>query len=154
MSLSGRSTIPMINVWWLVLLAHAAATLFMTGLIWFVQIVHYPLLGHVGRAARTDYAKRHAHLTTFVVAPAMLVETLTAAAIVALHPPSVPFAAAAAGAALLAVIWLSTGVVQVPLHGRVQRDDEAAIRLLVSTNWVRTWAWSVRAILALVMLAR
>lgn len=28
---------------WL-LVAHVVATLFMTGLIWFVQVVHYPLL--------------------------------------------------------------------------------------------------------------
>ncbi|MFY0528690.1 hypothetical protein ACN28I_37835 [Archangium gephyra] len=31
----------------LVLLAHAAATLFMVGLIWFVQVVHYPLFSRV-----------------------------------------------------------------------------------------------------------
>ena len=30
------------------LIAQAAATLFMTGLIWFVQIVHYPLLNASG----------------------------------------------------------------------------------------------------------
>jgi hypothetical protein len=33
----------------LVLLANLAATFFMVGLIWFVQIVHYPLFGQVGR---------------------------------------------------------------------------------------------------------
>ena len=32
----------------LLLLLHAAATLFMTGLIWFVQVVHYPLFARVG----------------------------------------------------------------------------------------------------------
>ena len=31
-----------------ILLANAAATLFMTGVGWFVQVVHYPLLGCVG----------------------------------------------------------------------------------------------------------
>lgn len=33
---------------WL-LLVHAAVTLYMTGVIWFVQVVHYPLFSCVGR---------------------------------------------------------------------------------------------------------
>ncbi len=37
-----------------VLLAHVAATLFMTGLIRFVQVVHYPLLARVGRGGFAD----------------------------------------------------------------------------------------------------
>ncbi len=32
-----------------VLYLHAAATIFMTGLIWFVQVVHYPLFSEVAR---------------------------------------------------------------------------------------------------------
>ena len=32
----------------LLLLLHAGATFFMCGLIWFVQIVHYPLFAQVG----------------------------------------------------------------------------------------------------------
>jgi hypothetical protein len=37
-----------------VLLAHVATTLFMTGLSWFVQVVHYPLLTQVGRCGFAD----------------------------------------------------------------------------------------------------
>ena len=33
----------------LILLTQVFATLFMVGLIWFVQIVHYPLYAKVGR---------------------------------------------------------------------------------------------------------
>jgi hypothetical protein len=141
-----------IDAWRVVLLVHAAATLFLTGLIWFVQVVHYPLLGHVGDASLPGYAQHHARLTTFVVAPAMLIETLTAAAIVALGPPSISFTAAAAGAGLLVVVWLSTALLQVPRHARLQRTGKPAISGLVATNWVRTCAWSVRSILALGMI--
>ena len=55
-----------------------------------------------------------------------------------------------AGLALLAVIWLSTALVQVPLHRRLQGGfDAAAHRRLVRTNWLRTAAWTLRAALAL-----
>ena len=41
------------------LLANAAATLFMTGLIWFVQVVHYPLFAFVSGPGAAAYAARH-----------------------------------------------------------------------------------------------
>ena len=58
----------------LILLLQAAATLPMVGLIWFVQIVHYPLFGEVGHDRFADYERNHQNRTTLVVAPLMLVE--------------------------------------------------------------------------------
>jgi hypothetical protein len=57
----------------LVLLAHLAVTLFMLGVIWFVQVVHYPLFAKVGQEGFTLYSKAHSHLTGYVVGPPMLV---------------------------------------------------------------------------------
>ncbi len=54
-------------------LAQYAAALFMTGLIWFVQIVHYPLFARVLRNTAPDafraYEASHANRTSFVVFP-------------------------------------------------------------------------------------
>ena len=125
--------------------AHAGATLFMTGVIWFVQVVHYPLFARTGAAGFADYERDHARRTSWVVGPAMTLELLLALALAARGG-----AAAWAGLALLAVIWLSTALVQVPLHRRLQGGfDAAAHRRLVRTNWLRTAAWTLRAALAL-----
>ena len=51
----------------LVAAVHAAATLFMAGVIWFVQVVHYPLLDGVGTDGSAAYQKRHSRLTTWAV---------------------------------------------------------------------------------------
>jgi len=57
------------------------------------------------------------------------------------------------GIALLLLIWLSTAVLQVPAHHRLGSGfDPATHRRLVLTNWVRTWAWSARGVLALLLL--
>ena len=61
-----------------ILWLHAVATLFMVGLIWFVQVVHYPLMALVGEHGFASYAQRHQSLTSLVVAPAMLLEAGTA----------------------------------------------------------------------------
>ena len=136
------------------LLAHAAATLAMGGVIWFVQVVHYPLFAAVGDGRFADYERAHRRLTTWVVAPLMLVELVTAVALplwpAAARPGWVPWL----GLTLLAVVWLSTFLVQVPLHERLSRGfDPAAHRHLVRTNWLRTAAWTARGALALFMLA-
>ena len=61
-----------------ILLVNALATIALTGLIWFVQLVHYPLfaLADNGRFAR--YEAEHARRTSWVVAPLMTLEAVTA----------------------------------------------------------------------------
>ena len=113
---------------------HLAATAFMTGLIWFVQVVHYPLFSAVAAEGYAAYQKRHMTLTTIVVAPGMLVELAAALWILAIALPAggAPAALAIAGAALLAAIWGSTFFVQVPCHGRLAEGfDARAHRRLV-----------------------
>lgn len=131
------------------LLVHAGATIAMTGLIWFVQIVHYPLLARVGHGSFAEYEQAHTRRTTFIVGPIMLLEAAAAAALaVTLRPPAL------LGAGLLVFIWLSTALVQVPLHARLERGfDASAWRMLVQSNWIRTCLWTVRAVLALHMVA-
>lgn len=129
---------------------HLAATLVMVGVIWFVQVVHYPLFAGVGRPGFDAYAREHVRRTGWVVAPAMVVEAAAAVLLLGVRPPVVPVWVAGVGAALLAVIWASTRAVQVPCHDRLARGyDPAVHRRLVSTNWVRTACWSVRGLLAL-----
>jgi len=60
------------------LLVRAGATLYMAGLIWFVQLVHYPLLARVGAAGFAAYEGRAPALDTFAVGPPMVVEALAA----------------------------------------------------------------------------
>jgi hypothetical protein len=133
-----------------VLAAHALVTFFMTGLIWFVQVVHYPLFDRVGKADFASYEQQNTRRTTWVVAGPMLLE-LGLSAVLAWSPGGT---LAWCGLALLGIIWLSTAVCQVPMHCRLEQGfDRAAYRSLVRGNWVRTIAWSLRGVLAVVMLA-
>lgn len=134
------------------LLSHAVATLYMLGLIWFVQVVHYPLLGAVGSAEFPAFERRHKLLTTWVVAPPMLLEGATALLLFWFRPPSVSTWQVAAGVILVAVIWLSTAFVQVPCHESLSNGFDAAVHArLVFTNWIRTIAWSLRGLLVVGM---
>ena len=140
-------------------LAQYASTLFMTGLIWFVQIVHYPLFAtvhtHTTALAFRSYEEEHASRTGWVVFPPMAVELLTALAALLpqLRPAFISEAAAIGSAALVLLIWASTGLIQVPHHNRLSKDpSQAAIKQLVLWNWLRTALWTARTILLSVYL--
>ncbi len=124
----------------------------MTGVIWIVQILHYPLFNMVGRENFAAYEAAHTNLITLVVMPAMLVELILTAMIFFAPPASVPSSLNWLNAVLLAVIWLSTAFLQVPQHSILAGGfDEKAYRMLVNSNWIRTVAWSAKAVIAALM---
>ncbi len=123
---------------------HVAVTMFMTGLIWFVQIVHYPLMNQVSRASYSSFHKSHQRRTGWVVMAPMVVEGVTGIMLAALDRNLLW----AINLILLVVIWLSTFVYQMPCHRKlVSGFDEAVHRRLVNSNWIRTVAWSFRSLL-------
>jgi hypothetical protein len=131
---------------------HAGATLIMVGIIWFAQIVHYPLMDGVGREGFAEYERRNTLRTGWVVSPPMLTEGLTAIALLGWRPPGISEAQVWSGVGLLLVIWASTFLLQVPRHKALLRGfDPRAHRALVRSNWIRTAAWSLRGGLALWM---
>ncbi len=137
-----------------ILLLNAVATLAMVGLIWFVQIVHYPLMAAVGETQSRDYHGRHQRLTGFVAGPLMIVEAGTAVLLLAIRPDGVPLAAAVTGVALIVVLWLSTFLLQVPVHRKLAGGHRPElVRRLVRSNWLRTAAWSARGVVVVWMLA-
>ena len=135
----------------IVLFVHTASTLAMAGVIWFVQIVHYPLFNRVGRSDFAAYEADHTRLTSLVVMPLMLAEAVGAVALTILRPEA-PLVWAGLG--LLVAIWLSTFTLQVPQHRRLARGfDGESHRRLVTTNWLRTAGWSARGAIAIALLS-
>jgi hypothetical protein len=138
---------------WL-LVAQATATLFMTGLIWFVQVVHYPLMNRVGTEGFARYELAHTRRTSWVVGPPMLVEAASSLVMVLRPPAGVTAGQAWFGLALVAVIWIATAALQVPQHRHLATGFEpSAHRRLVLTNWIRVLGWSLRAALVLYWLS-
>ncbi len=136
-----------------VLFLHVVSTLVMVGVIWMVQVVHYPLMAFADRNRYPAFQRAHERRIGWVVIPPMLIELVTAAALAMASWSPVPPALAWIGLALLAVIWASTFSLQVPRHRRLQRGfDQVAHERLVRSNWVRTVGWTARGILVLVML--
>lgn len=137
--------LPEVLVW-----LNAASTLYLTGLIWCVQVVHYPLMSAVGGDRFIDYHRRHTLRISWVVVGPMVVELLTAVALVWPGAVPAPRWMTAAGLVLVVIVWLSTFLIQVPLHRRLATGfDARGHRALVWGNWVRTVAWTARGALVI-----
>lgn len=140
-----------------VLLVHAAATLFLTGLSWTVHTVHYPLFAAVGG----DFARYEAGHTRRIgrlLALPWPVEVLTALALPVLLPrvpgDPVPLWLPVAGLLLVGVVVAATVLGAVPAHGRLGAGfDPDVHRALLRADRVRVVAWTLRSVLALLMLA-
>ncbi len=128
----------------------------MSGLIWFVQLVHYPQFADIGGGANfAAYHKRHTRLTSYVVIAPMLIEAVTATLLLFLAPVTASRSLLWIGAALVGVIWISTSFLQIPRHKKLGVSfDGKVCSSLCATNWIRTFAWSARAILMTIVAAQ
>jgi hypothetical protein len=139
----------------LIFVLNVATTLYMAGVIWVVQLVHYPLFSQVGTENFVAYEISHMNRITLVVALPMLIELLTTVLLLFHRPESLSRALVITGAILVAIIWLSTFIFQDAQHSHLaQGFDAGTHRALVMTNWIRTIAWSARGVLVLWMTQR
>jgi hypothetical protein len=136
-------------------LAHLVSTLVLVGIIWTVQIVHYPLMALVGEDRFVAYESAHSPRMAAVVMLPWTVQGITTLGLLLVRPVGVPgwLIGAAAAAALVPV--LVTVTASIPAHVRLGSGfDETMHRRLVRTNWLRTVAWSVHAAIAVAIVIR
>jgi len=127
-----------------------ASTLFLTGVIWVIQIVQYPFFAAVGAEKFTKYHDDYRFWITPVVAPAMIVELLTAIFLLFYPPENIDSILLWLGLVLTLIVWASTFFLQVPLHEKLAHEfNSETLSALVRTNWVRTVCWSLRGALLL-----
>lgn len=130
---------------------HLLCTQALIGLIWFVQVVHYPMFNNIGPQKFTEYQLRHMHLTTYVVAPFMVGELITLLWLFSI-PDFFQNQLFIASAVLFVLIWLSTALMQVPCHNKLLHGFNSSIhKKLVRSNWIRTIAWSLRGLLLILI---
>lgn len=124
------------------------ATWGMVGVIWVVQLVHYPLLGRLCAHEPVTAAVEHQRRISWVVGPLMAVEGVTALWLLVDRPPTMGVASAWVAALLLGVALLTTALVQVPQHSSLAAaHDDEVVRKLIAGNWIRTAAWTARGVL-------
>ena len=132
-----------------VLLLNVVASWTMVGVIWFVQVVHYPLLSVIPVESAASVAVEHQRRTGWVVMIPMAVEGVTTLLLLGMVPDGVAWFVPWLAGLPLAVALGGTVLLSVPRHERMVNNPDASVgRELVTTNWVRTIAWSFRRLVS------
>lgn len=122
---------------------HRSSCFAMVGVIWIIQLVHYPAFLWIDRVHFKAFSRFHADSITPVVLPLMVTELGSACGLLLLHNVS---ALGMINVASIVVIWLWTFFVSVPCHEKLAAEgwQEDTIRWLIHSNWMRTALWTSR----------
>lgn len=131
-----------------IVVAHLFSCFFMTGLIWVIQIVHYPTFHFVDKSQFQVFEKFHSARISLIVIPIMLLELFTGIFLL-MKSPGTFFILNSFG---LVLIWISTFFLSVPLHGKLLKNSDQGLSKsltenLIFTNWPRTILWTLRSVL-------
>jgi hypothetical protein len=138
-----------------VVLVHVAVTVFLAGVIWTVQVVHYPLLGRLGPEAFVDALADHSRRITRLIAVPWALQGASTAWLLVRPPAGVSAALVWLLAVLAAIPVVVTVAASIPALRLLGGGFDAAVHArLLATNWLRTAAWTAHAAVGVVILQR
>ena len=118
----------------------------MTGVIWVIQIVHYPSFHFIEKELYTAFQKFHMNKISIIVIPIMLAELITGMMLFLDKSSKSPFLIISF--VILVLIWLITGVFFSKAHNELMTGyQELVVNQLVVMNWIRTLLWTLRLLL-------
>jgi hypothetical protein len=140
----------------MVFVAFLVLAIYNAGCMTTLQLQHYGIYPAVGQEHFAAYVRANNRAATWpTIVPALLL-LLSSVMLVVQRPGFVWPSEAIAGLGLNLVALLSTFVWQRPLHSRLAESgyDDAAVRRLIATNWIRTIGHWLIALLATTILLR
>ena len=131
---------------------HLVSTSFMVGVIWIVQLVHYPTFLFIDEQKSYAFQKFHMSRISYIVMPAMTTELFSGIYIYIYSNMAIDSNLFLLALTILIINWIITALVFVEMHNKLLINYKIEIiSLLVKWNWLRTLLWSVRLILLLRM---
>ena len=128
------------------LLMHLIATSIMVGVIWIIQLVHYPSFHFIELKQYSTFQRFHMSRISYVVIPAMLAELFTLIILIT-SVDEINMLITGSGL-LLILIWLMTAFFFSGVHQELTLGyEKAVVNKLVKLNWARTLLWTLRLIL-------
>ena len=136
-------------------LMNLVAAAVLCGLIWTIQLVHYPLFARVPVDGWTEYERAHQSAITPLVLPVMVANVGLGLALALAAPAGTDGTLLVVNAAIATGQFVATGLAFAPIHGLLGAGwDEGAHRRLVRLNWARTAAWTAQTAVACVLVSQ
>ena len=118
-----------------------------TGLIWTIQLVHYPSMKFIPEEKFTAYHNFHSQRISILAIPIMLIELFTSLELFYQNGSSYNHIFTI-NLILVISIWISTFLIQVPMHNTLSSAKNARVlNNLILSNWIRTILWTAKSLL-------
>ena len=123
---------------------HFLSTSLMVGIIWVIQLLHYPTFHFIKESDYVEFQHFHMQRISFIVVPVMIMELLSGFMLVYYFRSNLSILCLI----ILLVIWSITFVFFTKLHqSLLDGYDKIIVDKLVQINWSRTVLWSLRLII-------
>jgi len=130
----------------LLLKVNFISTSIMVGVIWVIQLLHYPSFHFINDQKYIEFQHFHMQRISIIVIPAMLTELASALLLAYFFESSLTIILLA----LLLGIWGITFIFFTNMHQKLTNGyDHSIVDRLVQINWSRTALWSLRLIILL-----
>ena len=125
----------------LLLKVNFISTSVMVGVIWVIQLLHYPSFHFINENKYIEFQHFHMRRISFIVIPVMLIELASALLLSYFFRSSLTIILLA----LLLGIWGITFIFFTNMHQKLTNGyDPSIVDRLVQINWSRTALWSLR----------
>lgn len=122
------------------------------GVLWFVQLIHYPLFFKV-KEDFLSYEKEHVRKMTYFIIPLIILDVFLNVVLtvkLAYHPYSLLIAGALA---FNLMAWLSTLFFQLDQHRKLCASfSHKTLKSLINTSWIRTVFWTIKTVLIVIFM--
>ena len=123
---------------------HFLSTSLMVGIIWVIQLLHYPAFNFIKESDYVEFQHFHMQRISFIVVPVMILELFSAFMLVYYLQSNLLTLCLI----ILLFIWLITFVFFTKLHqSLLDGYNKTVVDKLVKINWSRTILWSLRLII-------
>lgn len=137
--MSGSSIALMINLF---------SSFILIGIILWAQLITLTLFQEIPISTFKSLYHNHYRRTKLLAIPLMAIEIISSMIIILFPPEHIPRIPLLINFGLVVLIWLSSILIQSPIHQRLAFNPGMEdIRLLEKTNWIRTILWNLKGIL-------
>ena len=137
-----------------IFLSNLVLSFIAVGLIWTIQLVHYPSMKYIPKDRFPEYHNFHSIRISILAIPLMFAELFTSTILLYQNLNNAIQTIFLVNLILVLLIWLSTFLIQVPLHNALSKKKNIEkLSKLIFSNWIRTILWTARSILMILFLA-
>ena len=130
-----------------VFILHLVSTSIMVGVIWIIQLVHYPTFLFIDKQKYMKFQEFHMSRVSYIVMPTMIAELFSGIYILLYNNILMLNTFFLLASFSLFLNWVITALVFVKIHnGLLIKYEKKIILLLVKLNWLRTILWSLRLV--------